>query len=472
MMRRIGLVLGLALACAVGCGGSPDLPSAPSSGRESGFLVVSPRDVSVHGKTTHVGAEARLFYDFVPSDEDPATRPIVVLTNGFSARIVRAFGTGPVTVDAENGSVRPNPSTLTRFANLLYIDPRQSGFSYDVVRGRGPTLAEDCGAGIFNEYVDAGDVLLATLAFLRAHPTLRGPLVWLGESYAAVRVQWILAFLRGRWDLAPYDDQALRTAIANAQHPASLHARQILLEPWLVGRAQTTANDALASDAEFAARIAAELGTTCSGNLSQCAKSRGRSVYDVRLTEAAQATREWNAAMAHVVPDRAAALFGVPLEAITGLRDRRQGFKCNPVDSETPPDEALTSRFGALPRGQSYFIPSSPLQPDKAVDRTPADWWTTNLVGYAFVDNVIDVPTFLTDGALDLVAPAAALPAALGEVLGNGSANRTNAHALALVLDDGSRRTVTVGTYPNAGHMITIDEAPAFAADVEAWLAK
>ena len=94
-----------------------------------------------------------------------------------------------------------NATPYTQFANLVYLEPRQSGYSYDVIAGRAPDAA-DCAPSIFNEYVDAADFLLGALAFLDAHPQLHGPVYWVGESYAGVRVTWVLAYLRGRWDLA------------------------------------------------------------------------------------------------------------------------------------------------------------------------------------------------------------------------------------------------------------------------------
>ncbi len=109
---------------------------------------------------------------------------------------------------AEAGAIVPNPHSLTRFANILYVDPRQAGFSYDVVDSvpgaldaAGAPTFEECSRRVFNEYVDAADVLFATMRFLRDRPALRGPVVWFGESYAGARIQWMLAYLRGRSDV-------------------------------------------------------------------------------------------------------------------------------------------------------------------------------------------------------------------------------------------------------------------------------
>ena len=456
----------LALVIATGC-----VAPTPISGsaREAGFLTVPPRDVVVHGSPVRIDAEARLFYTFAPADSAPETRPILVVSNGFSARIVRAYGMGPTTVRAD-GSVVANPDSLTRFANVVWIDPRQSGFSYDVIRGRRPNEALDCSSTIFNEYVDASDFLFATFAFLRMHPALRGPLVWVGESYAAIRIQWVLAFLRRRFALAPFDDPSLRAEIAAMDDGArSLRAGQVLIQPWVVGSSQTSAIAALDHDPDFVASVESELGASCDGGpLAACVKARGRSLYDVRIAESEQRAREWTAAAAHVDPERARALFGVPLESIAGLAERKQGFRCNHADDETPSDQALSARFGALPSGQSYFVPSSPLQPDKSSDHATADWWSTDLAGIAFLDHLDDVPTLVTDGKLDLVAPFAALPGALGAVLDAGAVHRTRG-GLEVVTATGGH-TIAVSTHPDGGHMITLDEPRAFADEVSTWL--
>lgn len=132
-------VVGVALAL-VGCA-SRDAPTPtpkPPISAEAGLVDVPPRDVVLHGKSVHLAAEARLFYNLRLAEADPRTKPVFVVSNGFSARIVRAFGTGPTTV-AEGGEIVSNPASWTRFANLIYLDPRQSGYSYDVIADRSPT---------------------------------------------------------------------------------------------------------------------------------------------------------------------------------------------------------------------------------------------------------------------------------------------------------------------------------------------
>ena len=437
---------------------------------EAGFVVVPARDVTVRGEGVHISATGRLFYNLRPADSSPGDKPIVFLFNGFAAEVVRAFGTGPTTV-APGGAVIANPSSLTSFANLVYLEPRQAGYSYDVVEGRAEAPS-DFAPGIFNEYVDAADVLLGALAFLDAHPELTGPVYWFGESYAGVRITWILAYLRGHWDLAPYADPALAAKLADTHRPTSLFAGQIFLEAWLAGGAETATIAAECTDAAVVAGVSASLGTPCAGgNACVCASAGGRSPYNYTYTVAAQTERETEASLAHTLPDRAAALMGVPLTSIPELaaEERGKGFKCSAPDDTVPPQDALVGTLGALPTGQAYYVPYSPLLPGKETSPVTLDWRTENLEALAFADDLRDVPAFLTAGQRDMVVPTSALAPALRVALGADRVDETSATRLGVNYPDGARN-IDVFAYPNAGHMITMVEPGDFARDLAGWI--
>jgi len=126
-MARSAFVALAVLAFA--CGTSPSgAPSAASVAVDAGFTEVPARDVTVRGQPVRIEATGRLFYNLRPADEDPEDKPIFFLFNGFAAEVVRAFGTGPTTV-VDGGAVEPNPTPYTQFANLVYLEPRQSGYS-------------------------------------------------------------------------------------------------------------------------------------------------------------------------------------------------------------------------------------------------------------------------------------------------------------------------------------------------------
>ena len=434
---------------------------------EAGFLEVPSRDVTVRGGAVHIGARARLFYNFEPADDAPETKPILVLFNGFAANVVRGFGTGRTTV-AEGGDVVDNPASLTRLANLLYVEPRQAGFSYDL-----DPDASSCSSGVFNEYADAADVLFAVLRFADDHPRLAGRFYWVGESYAGVRIQWLLAFLRGAGALAPYTDALLDDRLAGVADKSRFTAGQILLEPWLLGKAHEEAIGHACLDPQKLAAVGESVGAPCQGtNACSCASAAGRSLYNYDYATAKQEGRVDEANAAHVSLDRAARLFGVPLTSIAGLsaEERARGFKCDVADADAPSQSELFSALGALPEGQAYFLPYSPLQPGKELSPTPADWRDADILGPAFVDNLRDVPTFVTDGPRDLVVPASALAPALGAVIGEARVTAVSPLGIDIAYDDGPR-TITMRRYPTAGHMITMLEPAAFTADIEAWLA-
>lgn len=466
-------LLPLALGCAPDHGPCGLLVSETPipSGPEVGFTEVPPRDVELHGKTVHLAATARMFHNLWPASEGASQKPIFVLFNGFAAEVVRAFGTGPVTV-ADGGDVEENPATLTEIGNLLYIDPRQSGFSYDVKAEGKPSEAE-CNGDVFNEYVDAADVLFAVLSVLEKHPELTGPVVWVGESYGGVRIQWILAYLRHRWDLAAYEDPALEQAIERSSRGAALRAGQALLEPWLAGAAHAAAIKVACADPELVTAVETSLGAACqSSDACSCAQQNGRSRYNFAYTAEHQKAREFQASEAHVQLDKAARLFGARLEELPELRadQRAKGFKCDTADDETPDESELESALGTLPKGQSYFLAYAPLQPGKELVQVKRDWFVENFVGNAFIDNLHDVPALVTDGPYDLVVPERALAPALRIIAGEERIATTNA-GVSVAYPDGSR-TIAVRSYPASGHMITMLDSQAFSDDLRAWTAQ
>jgi len=481
LFARLAAASALATGCAASTPAGPAPPestdaskdAAPSLTATAGFFEAPARDVTVNGAAVHIGATGRLFYNLRPADSDPADKPIFFLFNGFAAEIVRAYGTGPMTV-VPGGDVVANASSLTRVANLVYLEPRQSGYSYDVADGSSPPgpITANCSPDIFNEYVDAADVLFSALDFLAAHPELHGPVYWMGESYAGVRITWILTYLRGRWDLVPYTDPTLAAKIGAVTHAGSLYAGQVFLEAWLGGgpEGQTIANECL--DPTLTAAVAASVGQSCgTEGACGCATEFGRSLYNYTYTEAYETERETEASAAHIEPDRAAALLGLPLTSIPLLAEaeRAKGWKCTPPDSTVPSETPLVTLLGALPTGQAYYVPFSPLYPGKSIVPTTPDWDSNDKEALAFVDNLHDVPALLTHGARDLVVPTVALAPALVSVLGASRVDTTSSAKLGVRYSDGER-FIDLYDFASAGHMITMVEPAQFAADLLGWL--
>ena len=478
-MRLVGSLLGYGLALSfgltlsLGCGQHSSLAggSLASGGAESitaqaGFIELAPRNVSLYGRAVSLATTSKIFYNFRPADTDASARPLLILFNGFASDVVRAFGTGPNSVQPD-GSVAANPDSLTHTANLLYLEPRQAGFSYDLPSGRAPT-ADDCSQDVFSEYVDAADVLLASLQFTKQHPTLKGPVYWMGESYAGVRITWIVAYLRQAWGLAPYQDETLQGALAGVDRDRYLSG-QILLQPWLVGAAHATAIQAACQSPALLSGVQASLSAPCTvSDACACARANARSPYDYTLTAQELDARLFAADAAQVSPAQAEALYGVRFERIAGLSgsERSLGFKCSTADEQTPDQSALASLLGPLPAGQSYNLAYSPLTTGKG--STTPDWRTQNLVGAAFLANAEQVATFVTDGQRDLVVPESALSPALRAIAGTVTVSESPSE-LELGYPRGAR-ALTIRHYAGSGHMITMSEPRALAADLSAWL--
>ena len=133
------------------------------------------------------------------------------------------FGTGPNTLVAvadATSEPQANPSSWTRFANVLYVDARATGFSYSLDHA-GCTGSPEWSALYM---ADAGDFLTATLDFLDSHPSIiANPVVFVGESYGGARAALLLQLLLfysepGRVvHLLPNVDAALPWARARVQ---------------------------------------------------------------------------------------------------------------------------------------------------------------------------------------------------------------------------------------------------------------
>jgi hypothetical protein len=190
---------------------------------------------------------ARLFYAFRPADQNPESAPLLVFTNGGAATsIFLPYGTGPFTLDPKAGPQTPpsaNPSPHTRFANVLYFDARDRGFSYLTVRPEETCTADEVAIR------DAGDLVHTVLDFLDTHESLVDNAVTLvGESYGGVRVTLALDFIR--------------TALDSSR--ASVVEDLTTRLPWLTDRIDRHAEKAFSScsaDSDRRAALAAQFGS-------------------------------------------------------------------------------------------------------------------------------------------------------------------------------------------------------------------
>ncbi len=178
---------------------------------EAGFMAIEP--VSFHfqygsyfNRLALRSSEARLFYSFQAAERDPERKPLFVFFNGGPGSAT-SFGlmsmcTGSFTldnrIDGGGSAYIGNPYPWTRLGNLLYIDAREAGFSYNLMDGVGdePARWREFNAQNFNPLFDAADFIRLILRFLAAHPALRANrVVLVGESYGGDRATCLLHLL-------------------------------------------------------------------------------------------------------------------------------------------------------------------------------------------------------------------------------------------------------------------------------------
>jgi hypothetical protein len=179
---------------------------------EAGFIAMEPVAHSLHmgspaTRLELISSEARIWYSFHAADRDPESRPLFVLFNGgpgaASSSGLMSMYTSRYTLDnrIESGGgdhYLPNPFSWTRLGNLLYVDPRQTGFSYSVLDDveDWDSRFREFNAQNFSTFFDGAEVVRLLLRFLARHPELRdNPVVIVGESYGGVRATVMLHLL-------------------------------------------------------------------------------------------------------------------------------------------------------------------------------------------------------------------------------------------------------------------------------------
>jgi pimeloyl-ACP methyl ester carboxylesterase len=512
-------LVGLAFAASVACASSPSDPEPPDAPRwpdEVGFITLEPVHYAIHHDTTRTeltSGRARLFYAFQPADEAPETRPLAVIFNGgpgAATGILFGFSTARQSFDpAVNGgqAVGPNPASWTRFANLLYVDARGTGYSYGLTEDADLAAARDAEFGVqsFNPFVDAADLVRVVLRFLRDHPALRSaPVVMVAESYGGVRASIALdlllrhpAYASGE---AGYEDATLvdevrehldATLDGEPHEPARIaeqFGRQALLQPRLSSQYQNQAAGPLleAQDSPLTA-LAADTGMTftrCAEQPPPCdpydnaiefVRSAGRDLYDVRQPEDWSFARYDEIAPRFVEADTFEKAFGVaPADVdLLGSAARTGAFRL--VDAAAG-DEPLAMDLGALPAWDRYHVMQlydligSPFAGVEAealgIDRTGPRW------GELFLSNLRHVRTFVTDAPFDVVIYGAALPGALARYHALVQETAVDAERLTVRYLDGEQREVRFVRYPDAGHSITLHQPQQLADDLAAWLSE
>lgn len=274
---------------------------------ESGFIAIEGVEYLMESRENRT-EKAMMWYNFQPADENPEEKPLFVFYNGgpgSASAIVFLYNTAKRTGDqafSEDGFAE-NASSWTQFGNLLYVDARQTGFSYGIVDDPTDDLARSgyFSTSNFNVFADAADFIRVILRFMESHPAIKSnPVVLAGESYGGTRSTAILNILLNVADYAEnnrvFYDKALFDEIAahfrgidpsvegmpSKDVVAKQFGRQILIQPLVAGQEQFDAEgELLEADGSPLYIIEEETGVTFNkcGRSHNCSKHTNALYY-------------------------------------------------------------------------------------------------------------------------------------------------------------------------------------------------
>lgn len=233
-MKRLFSVLLCLLAFCLFNTGSLHCSQHHNVQNEAGFIDIEPITFYFHygsyfSRLSHQSSQARIWYSFHAADTQSEDKPLFIFFNGgpgsATSSGLMSMYTGRYTLDNSIDSgggdhYIPNPVSWTSMGNLLYIDARQAGFSYNQMM-----FANDYNARFrefnsqnFNCFFDATDFIRVVLRFLSDHPPLQdNPVIIVGESYGGTRTLSMLHILLNYADygngLEMFQDPALTQEI-------------------------------------------------------------------------------------------------------------------------------------------------------------------------------------------------------------------------------------------------------------------
>lgn len=384
----------------------------------SGFVDIEAFDYTRRGLSDRASS-ARLFYSFRPADERPDAAPVFVFFNGgpgYATSLgLMSHGTGPmwVTPPEDGTQLEANPWSWTQLGNLLYIDPRQAGFSYSTLANPWDADARRVESRMsnYNDHLDAADLLRTLLRVLRIIPGIQdNPIVLVGESYGGVRVPIMLEYAlyheelrRAQWytDVFLADEiDAHYAAIADAGYaePRDQFAAQILIQPYIGGGQLYDQDEALCQPGTPELIYTQASGESCTSLL--------RSADNYKFDE----EPEWSESLEVGTmqyfrrEDTLGSLLGVELDSIDGLSAAERGGAyrlVQPYAAHLDPGDL--EGLGSLPSWDNYFAvyPDVDFDMDYVTDPNPCIF---------FARSIARVDTFVTNAELDLVVDTPVIP--------------------------------------------------------------
>ena len=185
------------------------LPGDDLPGTKGSFIKIEPVQYYFHtgsyrGRFPLTSSTAKMWYVIQRADEGWKDKPLFVFFNGGpgggTSSGLMSMNTAKKTlntlVDPIPDEFVKNASSWTQLGNLLYIDARQTGFSFcEIPRGVEDikNRLREFNSQNFNVYFDAADFIRVILAIFEQYPDLKdNRVILVGESYGGVRATMML----------------------------------------------------------------------------------------------------------------------------------------------------------------------------------------------------------------------------------------------------------------------------------------
>ncbi len=445
-------------------------------------------------------AAARMFYTFQPADKSPETAPLFVFFNGgpgSPTTLLFTFNTSKMTADPDftgGEGVVDNPYSFTKLGNIIHVDERQTGFSYELGEG-------GCSVDSINTFFDAADFVRVILDVFRRFPILaKNPVYIVGESYGGKRANIMLnmilfyeEYLKGSKifkdpelfsaldshfrQIFPDENGKIGPEVVSKQFTG-----QVLIQPSVTRIQEEIAGEMLNSPGSPLYDLAEEMGTVFEPAPEGVNKAR----YATEFVQ--KNSRDWYAyhkplgymdQMGGVGAKRLTTyqtlkkmLGSDPLKIMLFSADQRiGGYRCE-GSSQNNKSGDLENYFGQLNVFDRYYLSSTIyIIPTFGLWSKSTDWDPDD-AGKYFLRNIRYIKTFVTNASKDIVVYSPAIPETLKTFTEFVDDIELGPDQFNVIYKDGEKVTVTFPVYPESGHCVPMFEPEKFLNDVAEWIEK